>query len=212
MISSKIAQAYSFNVFLLHPFAYQTVIRLHRYKMHIRNYLLPLNRKALQFWALETKNHSMKRTPTELNINAQFCRERKSKKTIVSVCTFPSLTLMKCFSFCYTNCASHLNEKRCSNWSSWKMAGDIWLCRWNCLDGRCVVIMCKMLFGHFSLSFSLFLAPYRSSENGMMSRFFTTSMRFYIRQKLFGILVSFDIHWHIDATLRKMLWNELVTS
>lgn len=80
-----------------------------------------------------------------------------------------------------------------------------WLVTYGCvpleLVARCVVIMCKMLFGHFSfsltvaavaVSFSLFPPVERKLYD---VKVFTTSMRFYIRQKLlFGILVSFDIH------------------
>lgn len=66
---------------------------------------------------------------------------------------------MKCFSFGHTNCVSHLNEKRCSNWSSlkngwWHM---VWCGEIHSPNTKCVVIKCtKMVFGHFSHALFLF--------------------------------------------------------
>lgn len=99
----------------------------------------------------------------------------------------------------------------------WKMAGDIWFGAAK-FTVQCVVIMYKMVFGHFSCSFPLFISfalfiihfhllchPCVKFVHGCQG--FMTSKRFHIRQRTsFGLPVRmymyfrFDNHWHIDAT------------
>lgn len=120
---------------------------------------------------------------------------------------------MKCFSFRYTNCASHPNEKRCSNWSGWKMTGDIWLCA----DGffKPDNVLCKCA----KCCLDIFLLDKRIVDDVKLFLFFPLWHRcgyIFVKNGSFSLLlflslcllafVPFDIHWHIDTILRKMLW------